>query len=252
MQDLTSPLYPTGQPSGFYGAIYKQKLHYAHIEAITNMVNAAKSLFQRVPHPEHLSWARIVSDIVSPPVVWAVLAIPVALQYSQTTVNALFWAALYSIFICLIPISYVAYHVWRGNISDIHMKERRQRIRPLLVSILSTATVWWLLKRLDAPSAFPLLAILSLVQISLIAMITMMWQISMHMMSIAGAVLAIGVIFGVGAALLLVPLVALVAAARLHLQRHTPAQIIAGTVLGALVPVIVLGTIPMSIFHQAL
>jgi hypothetical protein len=216
------------------------------------MVNAARSLFQRVPRPEHISWARIVSDVVSPPVVWAVLAIPVAIQYSQTTVNALFWAALYGIFISLIPISYVGYHVWRGNISDIHMKERRQRLRPMLVSILSTATVWLLLKRLDAPSAFPLLALLSLVQITVIAMITMLWQISMHMMSITGAVIATGIIFGVGAALVLVPLVALVAAARLHLQRHTPAQIIAGTILGALVPVILLGTIPVSVFNQAL
>jgi hypothetical protein len=216
------------------------------------MVDTTKSLFQKIPKPKKVSWARIVSDILSPPMVWAILAIPVAIQYSQTTINALFWAALYSFFICLIPISYVGYQVWRGNISDIHMKERSQRMRPLMVSILSTAVVWWLLKRLDAPSAFPLLAILSLVQIAVIAIITMMWQISMHMMSITGAVLAVGIIFSVSVALMLVPAILLVAAARLNLQRHTPAQIIAGTILGSLVPVIILGAIPASMFHKAL
>lgn len=216
------------------------------------MADAAKSLFQRIPKPERISWARIVSDVLSPPLVWAILAIPVAIQFSQTTVNALFWAALYGFFICLVPILYVGYHVWRGNIADIHMKNRKERLRPLLVSIISTATAWWLLKRLDAPAAFPLLAILSLVQIGFIAMITIVWQISMHMMSITGAVIAVGMIFGVGAALMLVPAVALVAAARLHLKRHTPAQIIAGTILGALLPVVVLGTIPPSVFQNAL
>jgi hypothetical protein len=74
----------------------------------------------------------------------------------------------------------------------------------------------------------------------------------MHMMSITGAVLAVGIIFSVSVALMLVPTIMLVAAARLNLQRHTPAQIIAGTILGALVPVIILGIIPASMFHNAL
>ena len=35
------------------------------------------------------------------------------------------------------------------------------------------------------------------------------------------------------------PLVVLVGAARLRLKRHTPAQILAGTLVGAIVPVVV-------------
>ena len=76
--------------------------------------------------------------------------------------------------------------------------------------------------------------------ITVIAIITLMWQISMHAMSITSATIAVGVFFSVGSALLLVPLVVLVSAARLSLKRHTPAQILAGTLVGALVPVIVL------------
>lgn len=195
------------------------------------------------------SWARIVSDIVSPPVVWAVLALPVALQYSQSTQNAIFWALLYVFFICLLPIVYVAYHVKRGNITDIHMKERRERFRPLLVSLICTAIVWWLLKVLDAPRAFPLLAMLSLIQIGVIALITLVWQVSMHMMSIAGAVVAVGILFSTGTAFMVVPLVPLVAAARLNLQRHTPAQVVVGTVIGSVVPVMVLSFMPLWILQ---
>lgn len=213
------------------------------------MGNVVNPLEDKIPQRRRLSWARIVSDLVSPPLVWAILVIPVALQYSQSTINAIFWAVLYAIFVSLLPILYVAYNVWRGNISDIHMKNRSERIRPLLVSILCTAIVWGLLKILGAPRAFPLLALMSLVQITIIALITRGWQISMHMMSIAGAVVAIGIIFNVSVGLLMIPLVPLVAAARLNLKRHTPAQVIAGTVIGALLPVMFLGLIPIHILQ---
>lgn len=184
------------------------------------------------------SWARVVSDIISPPIVWAVIVLPVAVQYAPE--QALYWTVLYSIPICLLPIIYIAMMVWRGKIGDIHMKERRERYRPLLVSIVCTSFALWLLRLLNAPTIFPLLALISLVQISVIALITLAWQISMHAMSIASAMVAAGIIFSLSVALLLLPLVVLVGTARLRLQRHTPAQVIAGTLVGALVPLIVL------------
>ncbi|GAB5494043.1 MAG: hypothetical protein Phog2KO_42580 [Phototrophicaceae bacterium] len=213
------------------------------------MVDVAPPIKSPIVKPSRFTWARLVSDIVSPPIVWAVLVVPVAFQYSQSTINAIFWAFLYGLFICLLPILYVAYHVWRGNISDIHMKNRRERIRPLLVSILCTTIVWWLLRTLGAPRAFSILAMMTLLQMTIIALITLSWQISMHTMSIAGAVVAIGIIFNISIALMFVPLVPLVAAARLNLKRHTPAQIIAGTVIGALLPVSFLGLLPINLLQ---
>ena len=59
-----------------------------------------------------------------------------------------------------------------------------------------------------------------------------------------------GIIFNVGVALLMIPLVPLVAAARLNLKRHTPAQVIAGTVIGALLPVMFLGLVPIEILQK--
>lgn len=192
------------------------------------------------------SWARFVSDVISPPVVWAVLVVPVAIRYSATPTEAIQWAVLYSLFICVLPLLYIAVMVKLGHIGDIHMKERKERLRPLLVSIICTTIVWWLLRYYDAPSAFPLLALMSLVQISIIALITLVWQISMHMMSIAGAVVAVGAIFSITIGLALVPLVMLVGAARMQLKRHTPAQVLGGTIIGAIVPVLLLWTLPVS------
>jgi membrane-associated phospholipid phosphatase len=197
------------------------------------------SIKNYVYHPE-FSWARLVSDVVSPPIVWAIMVIPVALQYSSTARQALGWAALYGVFVSLLPILFIAVMVKKGKIGDIHMKERRERYLPLLVSITCTLFVCVLLRWLNAPPVLSLLAIISVVNISVIAIVTLMWQISMHAMSIASAVVASAVLFGVGLALVLVPLVPLVGAARLRLKRHTPAQIIAGTLVGALAPVVVL------------
>jgi hypothetical protein len=90
---------------------------------------------------------------------------------------------------------------------------------------------------------------LSFIQIAVIAMITMVWQVSMHMMSIAGAVIAVAMLFSPGTAFMLVPLVPLVAAARLHLQRHTPAQVVVGTIVGSVTPAVVLSLLPLSILQ---
>ncbi len=99
---------------------------------------------------------------------------------------------------------------------------------------------WWVLRFMGAPPVLPLLALFSLVQIATMALITLVWQISMHAMSIAGATIATALLFGIGYALFTVPLIMLVSAARLKLNRHTPPQIIARTLVGALVPVVVL------------
>jgi membrane-associated phospholipid phosphatase len=197
-------------------------------------------------HPE-FSWARVVSDIISPPVVWAVMVLPVALHYSTTTGQALGWALIYSLFVSLLPIVFVAVMVARGKIGDMHMKERHERYLPFLVSIGCTLIAFALLLVLNAPPALPLLAIISVVNIAVIALITLMWQISMHAMSISSATIAVGVIFSIGTALLLVPLVVLVGIARLRLKRHTPAQVVAGTLIGAIVPMLVLIALGMML-----
>ena len=186
------------------------------------------------------SWARLVSNILSPPMVWGALAFPIALREAKSQEQAILWALVYGVLVSLLPLLYVVWMVKRGKISDIHMKNRSERYRPFLVSLLCTTIAWWTLRFMGAPPVLPLLALFSLVQIAVMALITLVWQISMHAMSIAGATIATALLFGIGYALLTIPLIMLVSAARLKLKRHTPAQIVAGILVGALVPVVVL------------
>lgn len=182
-------------------------------------------------------WARLISDLVSPPVVWGVMMFPIAFREADSREIAILWALTYGVLVCLLPVLYIAWMVRRGSISDIHMRLREERLRPFLVSIFCTGLAWGALRLMGAPSVVPLVAIVTLAQLAAMAAITLVWQISIHAMSITSAVVATGLLFGVGPALVVFPLVPLVGAARLKLNRHTPAQVVAGTLVGALVTV---------------
>jgi hypothetical protein len=183
-------------------------------------------------------WARLVSDVLSPPVVWATLAIPIALRDASDQGVALAWAFVYILLVCLLPIVYIALMVKRGKITDIHMKVRGQRVRPFLISILCAAIAWALFYLMDAPSLMPIFALFSLIQLLVMLVITLIWQISIHAISISGATVALGVLFGTFPALVSAPLVVLVGAARIKLHRHTLAQVVVGTGVGVIIPLL--------------
>ncbi len=63
-------------------------------------------------------------------------------------------------------------------------------------------------------------------------LVTLRWKISIHVATVAGAVVILTLVFGLGFALL-APAVALTGWARVALGDHTPAQVAAGAVLGA-------------------
>lgn len=182
------------------------------------------------------SWARLVSDLLSPPIVWAALAFPIAFRDAQDGWQAISWALIYVVLVCVLPIIYVAVQVKRGVITDIHMRVRQQRIRPFLVSMVSTFLAWMVLRVLGAPQVMPLFALFSLIQLAVMALITLAWQISVHAISISGATVALAALFGLLPALISLPLIVLVGSARIKLNRHTPAQVLVGTFVGFLIP----------------
>ncbi len=180
------------------------------------------------------AWARAVSNILSPPVVWAVLAFPIAYHHAESGGGrALLSALVYGALVCWLPVMYIAWNVRRGHISDLHMRVRRERIRPLIVTIVCTGLALFALILTGAPPLMPLFALFTLLQIALLTLITIVWQISFHTMSISGAVIAAGALYGAAPAVALAPLVILVGGARLKLRRHTMAQLIAGALVGA-------------------
>lgn len=189
----------------------------------------------------HSLWAKVVSDVVSPPVIWGIMAFPIAARNAPTPEAALLWAMIYVIFVSIAPILYILIQVRRGNITDMHMPLREERIRPFIVSLVTAVFAAFLLYIIHASTIMRLFTISSLIQLIIMALITTVWQISIHSVSVSGMVVTAGALFGVNTAIVLAPIILLVAVARLRLRRHTRAQVITGIFVGTISVSILLG-----------
>lgn len=175
--------------------------------------------------------ARIFSNVISPPVIFASLGL--ALAWKELPFwPGLFWAAVYGFWVSLMPILVVVYMLKTGRISDLHMSQTRERRLPYFVSVLGAVIAYVIIRVFDGPSLLLCLALLSILSLGMLAIITTFWLISIHATSIAAADTIALIVFGPGAALLVLPVVVVVSWVRLYLRRHTPAQVFAGLGLG--------------------
>jgi hypothetical protein len=182
----------------------------------------------------HSVWAKFVSDVVSPPVIWALMSFPIAARNAPSSSAALSWAVVYIVLVSAVPVLYILIQVRRGNITDMHMPDREERIRPFIVSAITATIAVIVLNQMNASSLMIIFTISSLIQIVLMALITTLWQISIHSVSVTGVAVTLGAMYGLIAGLIMIPVVVLVAVARLRLRRHTRAQVIAGIVVGGI------------------
>lgn len=176
---------------------------------------------------EHL--ARLVSDLLSPPVTGLISLLVVA--YAARQPSAWLWVSIAVILTIGVPVSYILWKVRRGEISDFHIPIRSQRIRPMILVILCvllTLLIFWLG---HAPAIFFSMLVFSLILSVIILLITLRWKISAHSAAIA-ALAMLCVQFISQALLPMMLLIPLVAWARVRIRRHTLAQTIAGAALG--------------------
>lgn len=179
-----------------------------------------------------LKVARIISDVFSPPVVWGALAFPIAARAADTPEKVLLWASIYVFFVTILPSLFIVFMVLTGRITDVHVRVRKQRILPFIVTIICSLAAVIILTALQSP-IMPEFALISMIQVVVILTITLFWQISMHAMSITTAVVVTGILYGFAPALLVSPLIPIVGVSRVVLRRHTVAQVIAGGAVGA-------------------
>lgn len=176
--------------------------------------------------------ARVISNIVSPPVMFAVLGLVLAWRVSPP-VQALAWAAVYGFFVSLAPILFVLYLLRTERIAELHMSDTRERHLPYLVAILGSLSVIALLRLFEGPPLLVCLSFFNLLTLTAIGLINLRWLISFHAAAVMAMDTIVTLVFGTFAGLALSPLVALVVGVRLYLRRHTVGQILAGLLLGA-------------------
>jgi len=179
--------------------------------------------------------AHFISVVSNPPLV----AIPVFLVINYTLLYGgdwLWFSGLSILFVSILPIITSTLWIKRKNL-EVDMPKREDRIYPLLMVILSYIVGVMVLYTLGAPPLTTTLMICYLNNTIVVLLFSLYWKISIHAMGIAGPATAIIYLFG-WTGLVFSLLVPLVLWSRLHLKRHTPAQLIVGTMLGYLLTAI--------------
>ncbi|MBN2499909.1 MAG: phosphatase PAP2 family protein [Anaerolineales bacterium] len=173
--------------------------------------------------------ARIISDVISPPVLTILGALFFAMAID--TRPSWIWTGLYVFIVMGIPTLYIVWLVKRGMVTDFHLRVREQRLKPNLMIAGCAISGWLLLLVGSAPYPLTVLAGIGVIQTSLLLLITTKWKISGHSMGIASFAILVWSIYGSVAfpVLFTIPLVAW---ARLRLKRHTLLQTVAGALMG--------------------
>ena len=182
-------------------------------------------------HPSELKTAKFISMVAHPPVI----SIPtfIILNYFLAGPDQFIVPTIISIiFGALIPISTSLILIKKMH-TDLDITDRTKRTVPLIFAICSYLLGFLMLLWYGAPDIVSVLMLIYGTNTLLILIINFYWKISIHAMGIAGPTAAfiftfgpLGIIVG-----LIIPLVMW---SRLKLKKHTPSQVIAGSLLGLL------------------
>ncbi|MFQ5434214.1 MAG: hypothetical protein ACE5FD_04990, partial [Anaerolineae bacterium] len=177
--------------------------------------------------------ARIFSNVVSPPVMFALLGIAIPLK-TLPFWPGFGWAAVYGLLTSLAPILVVLYLLKIGYISELHMSNTSERHLPYTTAVAFALLAFGIVSWFDGPELLRCLLIFNIIELAALGVINIWWLISIHATGIMATFVIVGLVFGWGWSLLALPFVVAVCGVRLYLKRHTPAQILAGLGLGVL------------------
>ena len=143
------------------------------------------------------------------------------------------WGLLAALFTAVLPTLFIGYGIRHGRWDDRNVGARRPRLIVLAFITTSVAAGLILLIVGGAPALLTGYLALMLASVALLAVITTVWKISIHCAVASGSVAVLTLTFGplAGFGYLLV---ALLGWSRVTLGDHSTAQVVGGTVLGAL------------------
>ena len=143
------------------------------------------------------------------------------------------------VFTLIIPFSIILLMIRQGILKDAYIADRRQRLLPYLYSIVSDiAWCFFLWHIMKMPTIVVAIAVISVVILIIITVINQWWKISAHlgcMGWLIGSVIAYCLHTAnnpIGLLLCLFAAAFILMWARLYLNAHTPAQAMAGFLLG--------------------
>lgn len=185
----------------------------------------------------------LVSPLVLPPLVYgAVLA-----HVGAPSFDVARGVGVGLVFLALVPLAYVGWMRVQGRIESLEIRDRSKRIEPFLVVLGAGVAALGAVLGVEMTGQRLLAALIAchVVNTSLLFLITTWWKISVHCAAVAGAVSTLvfaqyhlsGNLLGtavVGPGVLVggTALMGVMLWARMRSRAHTPAQAMAGSVVG--------------------
>jgi membrane-associated phospholipid phosphatase len=171
--------------------------------------------------------ARILSYIFDGTFISIPIFIIICLLTIQNTIQAMGWAFLCILFGVIIPYIYVLILFRRKRIFDMHIPNKKNRMKPLIISFLSYSAGLVVMYILKAPLILKSIFTISVISSVIFMLVTNFWKISLHTSWITFVVITFYILFGIWM-LLLTPLVPIVGWARVKIRRHTITQVVLG------------------------
>jgi membrane-associated phospholipid phosphatase len=146
--------------------------------------------------------------------------------------GAWYWAGFSIILTIMAPIAYILWLLRKGKITDFDIYCREQRLGPYIFVILCGGITFAVMQVAFAPHLLAVIAGAGFAETLVMTLINLRWKISAHAAAMAGfAVLSfylvgmLGLLFFLGIPLMIW--------SRVRLHRHTLAQTVVGSILGA-------------------
>ena len=175
-------------------------------------------------------WARRCTDLLEP-TNWLIVTV-VAVGWHAAGRAGLGWGLLAALFTAVLPTLFITYGVRRGRWSDRTVGARRPRLIVLAFITASVAAGLIVLATAGAPRVLTGYLCFMLASVAGLALVTVVWKISIHCAVASGSVAILALTYG-PVVLCGCALVGLLGWARVAVDDHTVAQVVACAVLGA-------------------
>lgn len=192
--------------------------------------------------------ARWISHVVSPHVVGIVLTAALSYQYSDSPMETVLWLLVLIPLVVVPPFAYILWLVQKGTLEDIYMPRRETRMRPLVMMFAWMLLCIGLVRYWHAPVVVETILMMGLVLLGVLSVVTLFWKISFHGAAISAAATATVMVAGswTWPVMLLVPLVGW---SRIRLLRHTPRQVLYGSLVGGVIALVLVHGILLRVLH---
>ena len=176
--------------------------------------------------------AERISDVLNPYWASAPFFFLVAADSSTNIAKGFLYWLICALFFSVLPMWDINRRIRRGLVADMHISRREDRIRPFLFALGCAVCGLAAIYIANAPAPIKAVSWMVVLTGAVITALTAVWKVSLHAAGVSAISIALIALYGLLALpiLLLIPLVFW---ARLTLKKHSPAQLVAGSLIAA-------------------